>query len=107
MRIAPLADKLVFILLLAVLFSGCTWQPAIHASSAERVKVNSMPKDFLWSFELAKRECEQYEKLARYVPDSASDLQMLVFDCISPEALLAEEAAVEQAEETASETASE
>lgn len=79
------------ILCLVFILAACTQQPNIYSSTEQRVEINSFPKDFLWSFELAKRECEQHERVASYVPDSSGDLQMLVFDCIDPETLLTEE----------------
>lgn len=83
------------ILCLVFVLAACSRQPGIYSSTEQRVEINSQPKDFLWSFELAKRECEQHERVASYVPDSSDDLRMLVFDCIDPEAILAEEAETE------------
>lgn len=88
------------ILCLAFILAACTGQPTIYSSTEQRVEITSQPKDFLWSFELAKRECDQHDRVASYVPDSAEDLRMLVFDCIDPEALLAEETATESNELT-------
>ncbi|MEQ8289873.1 MAG: hypothetical protein RIB78_09125 [Gammaproteobacteria bacterium] len=81
------------ILCLVFILAACTKQPNIYSSTEQRVEINSFPKDFLWSFELAMRECEQHERVASYVPDSSGDLKMLVFDCVDPEALLTEETA--------------
>ncbi len=71
--------------------SACTVQPKIELSTEERVVISSNPLDFLWSLELAKRECDTTDRIARYVSGKHDAINKLEFECIDPNLLLAEE----------------
>tara|TARA_R110000782_G_scaffold65058_1_gene132461 strand:- start:755 stop:1120 length:366 start_codon:yes stop_codon:yes gene_type:complete len=92
-------SKLFTIACFILSVSACSNDPSIKSASSDKVIIGGPPEKFTAAYELAKAECQKHTKIARYTPDSTTNLSEVTFNCEGSEVEAIAEAAATSAPE--------
>ncbi len=69
------------LLVLISLITACGGQASITQSDENIVIIKANRVNFMDAYDLAKSECEKYEKKVRYIQDYSERLTVVAFEC--------------------------